>query len=238
MKWVKDNKGRFPERPHYEIEELDSECERIVEGFLMSRYGKIEYPVLTEDLLLMLEKETESVDPYAHFEEDDLWGETTFVSGRKPKVRISSALSENQRYENPFRTTITHEFGHVRFHGFLYELTARQEVLLGTGLTEKPNICRRSQIQLSTDYDWMEWQARYSSGAFLMPKRAVQSLICTLRARWGFTNTAINVDTIEGQTSIGGMSGHFTVSEDAARVRLVQLGYIERTATGPALGDA
>jgi hypothetical protein len=238
MKWVKDNQGRFSERPHYELEELDSECERIVEGFLMSRHGTVDYPISTDDLLLMLEKETDSVDPYACFENDELWGETRFLSGSKPSVRISSLLSENPRYENPFRTTITHEFAHVRFHGFLYVLRDRQECLFVPGASEKANICGRSQIQSSTDYDWMEWQASYSSGALLMPKMAVQSLIRTLRARWGLTTATISVDTIEGQTFIGGVSAHFAASEDAARVRLVQLGYIERTATGPALGDA
>jgi hypothetical protein len=237
MKWVKDNRGRFPERPHYDVDELDSECERIVEAFLMSRYGTIDYPISTDDLLLMLEKETDSVDPYARFENDELWGDTTFLIGSKPSVRISSLLSENPRYENPFRTTITHEFAHVRFHGFLYELRDRQECLFVSAASERANICRRSQIQSSTDYDWMEWQARYSSGAVLMPKRAVQTRIRTLRAHWGFTTATISVDTIEGQTFVGAVSEHFAVSEDAARVRLVQLGYIETTATGPALGD-
>jgi hypothetical protein len=38
----------------------------------------------------------------------------------KPEVRINRRLSENPRLENPYRTTITHESAHVRFHGFLF----------------------------------------------------------------------------------------------------------------------
>jgi hypothetical protein len=36
MKMIRDRTGRFPLRPHYEINEL--ECESIIESFLFSRY--------------------------------------------------------------------------------------------------------------------------------------------------------------------------------------------------------
>src|ERR1051326_6344398 len=99
MQWVKDRTGRFPERPHYDPAELDAECERIVEGFLKNRHGDIQYPISTDDLILMLEKETESVDQYVDFEEKDVWGETIFPPspGVRPKVKISKSLSLNDR---------------------------------------------------------------------------------------------------------------------------------------------
>jgi len=37
MKMIPDRTGRFPERPYYELDELEEECERIMEALLMSR---------------------------------------------------------------------------------------------------------------------------------------------------------------------------------------------------------
>ena len=51
---------RFPERPDYEIEVLEEECERIVESFLMSRYGQYSIPVPTDALVELLDRETEA----------------------------------------------------------------------------------------------------------------------------------------------------------------------------------
>ncbi len=230
MKWVQDKTGRFSERPHYEPEELDLECEQIVGGFLKNRYGKIQYPLSTGDLILMLEKETDSVDAYIHFGDEDIWGETAFFPGKKPRVKISSLLSQDDRYENPYRTTITHEFSHVRFHGFLFELKSKGENLFtGEGLqlvAGQSSVCRRFHIQSLMDYDWMEWQAGYCSGALLMPKSGVHRLICELRERWGFVTEAIETGTLQGQVLISGVSETFRVSKDAARVRLVKLGYL------------
>lgn len=232
MKWVKDTTGRFPERPHYELEELDLECEQVIEAFLRNRYGKVQYPISTDDLLLMLEKETDSVDPYADFGDEDVWGETKFLAGKRPRVRLSSSLSQDERYQNPFRTTITHEYAHVRFHGFLFELKSTEVGLFARDGSEpipgQPSVCRRSQIQSLMDYDWMEWQAGYSSGALLMPKSAVRDLICEVRARWGFVTEAIQVGTLPADVCIAATTESFKVSEDAARVRLVKLGYIVR----------
>src|SRR5690242_20620387 len=116
MIWVPDNTGRFPKRPHYEPEELDAECESIIEDVLRKRHGKVEYPVSTDDLFFMLEQ-VAIVDSYATFEVEgrDTWGESEFVPGQQSRVRIASRLAENNRLENPLRTTLTHEHGHVVF---------------------------------------------------------------------------------------------------------------------------
>ena len=54
MKWVNDRTGRFARRPHYEPEELDSECEQIILSFLKAKYGKIEFPIKTDDLTILM----------------------------------------------------------------------------------------------------------------------------------------------------------------------------------------
>src|SRR2546428_7926675 len=124
MEWVTDKKGLFGKRPHYLQEELDSECERIVSEFLQRRYGRVRFPISTDDLTVMIEQDGADLDPYADLsgEGNDVEGLTEFVSGRRPLVKVSKTLSENPSLENRYRTTLTHEYSHVHFHGFLWEL--------------------------------------------------------------------------------------------------------------------
>lgn len=221
VRWVKDTTGRFPERPHYDLSELEAECEVLVERFLTNRHGSVSYPISTDDLVLMLEKEVESLDVYFEFEEEETWGETLFRAGRIPEVRISRRLSENARFENPYRTTLTHEFGHVHFHGFLFEMGSRQEKLFSSESHHGGDLgtCRRSGIESPRKYDWAEWQAAYASGAILMPRTALKRMVATL------SHTGV----IALDALAPAVSAHFRVSVDAARVRLSQLGYGDRT---------
>ena len=62
MKWIKDVTGRFPERPYYEEGELDFECERIVGDFLRKKYGKVEFPISTSDITVLIERDTSDLD--------------------------------------------------------------------------------------------------------------------------------------------------------------------------------
>ena len=74
MMWTKDPTGRFPERPFYPQEVLDSMSEEWIVSFLVERYGKAEFPVSTEDLTVMIEGDTSDLDQYA-----DLRGKATMV---------------------------------------------------------------------------------------------------------------------------------------------------------------
>ena len=57
MKLIPDDTGRFPARPHYEIDELEEECERLITSFLERRYGQIVIPVPTDALRVLIERE-------------------------------------------------------------------------------------------------------------------------------------------------------------------------------------
>jgi IrrE N-terminal-like domain len=234
MKWVPDTSGRFAERPHYEPDELDSECEAIVECFLLNRHGEIGYPISTDDLILMLEKRSESLDLYADLGHPDTWGETLFVAGKKPKVKIAKRLSENELFENPLRTTITHEFSHIHLHGFLFEMKTSEENLFTSqgSMHGKPSVCRRTQIQSPAIYDWLEWQAAYASGALLMPKRSVLNVVHGFRSRLRMEIDAIEIGTPEGSQLVEEMSNRFKVSREAAEVRLAKLGCVARESRG------
>src|SRR6202521_1610109 len=95
MKMIPDRTGRFPPRPHYEIEELEEECERIIESFLLSRYGQYAIPVPTEALVALLERDSAKVNLYCDLsgEGEEVHGLTEFFPGSKPDVSIARELS-------------------------------------------------------------------------------------------------------------------------------------------------
>lgn len=219
MIWVKDHTGRFAERPHFEPEELDYECEAIVEQFLRDQNGSVVYPITTTDLVLMLENAVESVDHYADFQDDDLWGQTRFRAGRKPTVGIARQLSENERYENPRRMTIAHEFVHVRFHGPIYAFLSDQALLFQPERTARGRsdlgVCNRDGIESRGKSDWAEWQAARGAGALIMPRTALEKLVAKERML-GCGDELLVARVAEG----------FVVSPKAAQIRLTQLHYL------------
>jgi hypothetical protein len=181
MKWVPDRSGRFPERPHYAPNELDAECERLMIEFLLARHGRAEFPIATDDLTVLIESAVADLDMYADLsaEHREVEGLTEFRPGLKPRVRISAALACAPRLENRFRTTLTHEFGHVHFHRFLFDLPSWRDLLFPVPDRPQMNTCKRETIVGAKPNDWMEWQAGYACGALLMPggalRRAVQA---------------------------------------------------------------
>jgi len=110
MKWVKDRTGRFVQRPHYEPAELDTEAEHLIRAFLVARNGAVEFPVATDDLIALLESQTDDLDMYADLgaEGDSVEGMTVFVR-HKPLVRIARQLTEDPHRSNRLRTTLAHE---------------------------------------------------------------------------------------------------------------------------------
>jgi hypothetical protein len=160
MHWRRDHTGRFPECPYYLPEELEEICEDLIAVFLRSRHGTVEFPVATDDLTVFVEQAGAALDQYADLSayEGTVQGVTEFVSGRKPLVRIARRLSENPRYQNRLRTTLAHEFGHVRFHGPLY----RAQWAVGQLFAGGPPmglVCRVETVVGAPAADWAEWQA-------------------------------------------------------------------------------
>ena len=113
VKYVPDRTGRFSQRPHYEPKELDRECENIIAGFLKERHGAAKYPVSTDDLTVLIERDTELLDQFADLSGygRNVEGLTHFQPGRKPRVRISASLAGDENRQNRLRTTLAHEYG-------------------------------------------------------------------------------------------------------------------------------
>lgn len=236
VKQVPDRTGRFAQRPHYDPEELDLECAAIINGFLKDSYDTIKFPVSTSDLTRLIEREAEDLDLYADLSQygPDVEGVTEFFRGRKPCVKISSRLSEDERWENRLRTTLTHEYGHVHFHAYLWELEPARKGLFAAQGNGNRQICKRDKIIDAAQSDWMEWQAGYVCGAILMPLMAVRRLAGEYQELHGLYGI-IGVDDNHGRNLIEAVQSHFQVSADAARVRLIKLGILGAVSAGPSL---
>ena len=233
MKWVKDRSGRFPERPHYEPGELDETCDAIISDFLRRRHGRVDFPVATDDLTRLIEECVDDLDSYADLTDEgvDVEGVTEFMPGRRPRVRISRDVSGRQEFENRLRTTLTHEFGHVRFHDFMFQMRGTDSLFTTTALPANAK-CMRTTIIGAVQQDWMEWQAGYVCGAILMPRRPLQEAVRSYRTAGGFGSVGLEAGSPAGAALIQEIVDQFAVSKEAAKVRLVKLNVLAEAGHG------
>lgn len=224
MRMVRDTVHGLGERPHYEAVELDRECEKILAKFFKCALKDIPLPIATDDLTKLIERDTSDFDPGADLSSygPDVEGVTEFSPRAKPRVRISGDLTYDEQRENRYRTTLTHEYGHVHLHGYLFADPMPQSV----GLQRRGNaivqVCKRATMVDAARADWMEWQAGYFCGALLMPKSLMATLVHANLAAQKI-QVLPKVETSQGRELIQHVRTTFRVSADAARVRLVQL---------------
>ncbi len=221
MKYVPDSTGRFDRRPHYEQAELDELCERTIIQFMEERCGGMRLPIPTDVITKLIERDADDLDLCADLSAHGtkVEGFTDFCPNTKPTVKITEKLSRHKWQENRLRTTLTHEYGHVLLHAPLYNTDSpcTLQVL-------EPTYRSPSQIRgVSDDRDWMEWQAKYVSGAILMPVTAVKQAVLDYCRRWG-TSSPISTKTGHAGDLTHAIAKAFAVSEDAAKIRLQQLG--------------
>ncbi len=218
MKLIPDHTGRFPERPHYEIEELEDECERIITSFLERRYGQIVIPVPTDALKVLIEGEAAKLlrADLSH-EGEEVHGITEFFPGGKPWVSIARELSAQPWRAHRERTTLAHEYGHVHWHTPLYDRYCRPG--------ERHKCARGQLLPRLGQRDWMEWQAGYISGALLMPRSRLKLQVEAFR-REHAVRLPLTAGSVDGQILIGRVGELFDVSREAAEVRLLQLGHL------------
>jgi Zn-dependent peptidase ImmA (M78 family) len=224
VRFVRDTMHGFSERPHYEARELDSIFEKIVCDFLRKKYGKVEFPIDTEDLKTIIEADVRDLDQFADLSKygPSVEGVTEFSRDSKPKVLISTFA---HKHENRLRTTLTHEYGHVHLHGYMFALERTQTMQLGPNQKPDAIYCKRDTIVSARKVDWREWQAGYASGAMLMPKSHLMRVAGDIQKRQAIYGP-VAANTPNGQCLIDAIVGGFTVSRDAARVRLSVLGLI------------
>lgn len=229
--YLRDITGRFPQRPHYSSEELDHECETVITDFLRTLHGEARYPITTEDIQKLIERDTEYLDVYADLSSygANVEGLTEFKPGRKPCVLISVSLTESDNMENRFRTTLTHEYGHVFFHNHLWQMKSLMQDILSQNRNSDKEVCKRDSMIDAPQKDWMEWQAGYACGAMLMPKSAVVQLVGDYMEQHELYVT-VSLQTPHAQDLIARMTKTFQVSDEAARIRLLKIGLLTETA--------
>jgi hypothetical protein len=236
MKYVSDKTGRFQRRPHYEPRELDDECDRIVNEFLKSKHGTVKFPISTDDLTCLIERDAADLDLYADLsrEGQDVQGVTDFYPKGKPRVRIARELSTEASRENRLRTTLTHEYGHVRFHDYVWKLDLNPADMLKEIPSKVSPKCNRNALLDAPPTDWMEWQAGYISGAMLMPLSAVLKLAADYSQRKNVF-APVATDSNHGHELRNILVESFKVSDEAARVRLLKLNLLSGRELGPSL---
>ena len=214
MKVLRDPLGRPIDRLYFKADELDDRCERKIADFMDRHCGGFRLPIPTDDLIRMIEAETDDLDMYADLpEEED--GHTDFFADRKPRVKIAKRLSD-PRYENRLRMTLGHEYGHVWFHAPLWRKS-------GSDYPAEPRwTCHRDRIVDAPQSDWMEFQAAYIGGALLMPASDVKSWTSEIAMREA-KQPPVSADSDLGLAMIQRLIRRCRVSEQAARVRLLRL---------------
>jgi hypothetical protein len=237
---VPDRTGRFKTRPHFEPGELDRECDAIISDFMQKVAGRSVFPVPTDIITKLIERDAADLDLGADLsrEGSEVEGLTRFFFNGKPKVLISRALTESPQRQHRLRTTLTHEYGHVRFHAYLWQVDESSLHLPGFGPTTPRELpkCLRQNIVSAAPVDWMEWQAGYVCGALLMPIREMRDLVDSHLKRAGLS-TAPVAGSPHAQALQQDVVKRFDVSMEAARVRLSVLGALSREANRPIFGN-
>jgi IrrE N-terminal-like domain len=225
MKYVQDCLHGFPMRPHYEPSELDVMFERLVVAFLKDKYRDVRFPMSTEDLKTLIERDVSDLEQYADLCRygPGVEGATVFQGKSKPKVFVTAELSEDDRRENRLRTTLTHEYGHVKLHTYLYALDQPRLPLMDAQTRALGIYCKRDTMIQAGRTDWMEWQAGYACGAALMPATYIRRTVAALHEQLGIFGSTLP-DSAHGRTVIDTVVEGYQVSRDAARVRLCVLG--------------
>lgn len=230
MIWVDDKTGRFKKRPHFSSDELDVSCEQIVKELFVSESDMRRSFISTEKLTVLIEQHTEDFDSACDlsFEGPEVEGVTYFEKNRKPVVRISNRL-QSPSFENRLRTTLTHELFHVTFHDFLYQMEEQPSLFTSNKTNpELDNVhkCKRDNIIGARISDWMEWQAGYGCGAFLMPISFLGVHVSRFKSIYNLRFQTLPASSPEGKMLIEEIGHAFQTSTDAARVRLIQKGLV------------
>jgi Zn-dependent peptidase ImmA (M78 family) len=187
----------------------------------------VKLPISTDDLTVLIEQDTSDLDLYADLSDDgdDIEGATDFFRNKEPVVLIIKELSEQPWREHRLRTTLSHEYGHVKLHAFLWK-TYRPKLIPSPGWEKGPR-CKRSTILASPQKDWLEWQASYASGALLMPITYLRQLSGEFLKQHGYYQSVLE-NSPEAKILIQQVADAFDVSQDAAKVRLSQQGYLSQ----------
>ena len=221
-RFTRDHVGGLSWRPYKTEHEIEEECERLLRHYFdLERSAMLPCPLSTDDLTCLIEAAAERLDLYADLAAD-VEGLTEISRHRRPFVRINRLLSAAPYRHNRLRSTLAHEWYHLYFHAPLYQEEWKQLDLFSA--REEVVHCTRASILATAPSDWREWQAAYGAGALLMPASMLEHLARDLVRCYG--TPPYQVGSQSGLAVIRRVASDFAVSQDAARVRLMQQGLL------------
>lgn len=228
VRWIKDATGRFPRRPYYEDDEFEDECDAIISAHFRAQHTEPCFPIPTNELVILLEKEVSIVDIYSELEQG-VDGQTDFNPDGKTVVQIARDLGEQEFRENRLRTTLTHELAHIKFHEHLFRAKALQPPLFAfeQGPINSAS-CQRATILDGPGTDWLEWQAGFASTAMLMPRMQLRRIVQETVEQTG-ARSPILLSSLYGRHLVRRIRQAFQVSEEAATIRLLRLNLAVRS---------
>jgi len=227
-----DSTRRFSQRPFFTTDELDRDCEHTVIMFMQERCDQIIYPIPTDVLTKLIERDADDLDLYADLsaEGDNVEAVTEFYPPHKPKVRIAAELSQQAWRAHRLRTTLCHEYAHVRLHAPVVALESMTPSMFPELKPKVVQKCKRENILDAAEYDWMEWQAGYVCGAILMPKSEITKVASTFVENRRLY-TPLKDDGSVAMDLMKQVSTYFDTSQEAAKVRLLKLQFLSKSQT-------
>ena len=182
------------------------------------------------------------IDDIPLTKELSVFGQVCFASGtiktydKSSNVLVDTAVERGTVLIDPntyfmrclgcMNNTLAHEAFHWERHRiyatFKSILTKQSIVAQRCPTTPKGNFVRDN---LSSDEDWMEWQANGIAPKILMPKEPTEWKIKELTTAYGYTSLSPDFDKLKG--IIDELSAFYGVSKQAAKIRMIELGYPE-----------
>lgn len=166
----------------------------------------------------------------------EVLGVTDFVPGREPKISINRDLTGSaldQEDATPglvgrWRATVAHEACHVLLHRILFEVDDLQIGLFSKQeqdpAPEQLMRCLKRDVGFDRPAsDWREVQANMGMGALLMPKPTFLAAVDQELVRLDATNMPVSAGSPQHDRLVGQLARRFTVSKQAARIRLTSL---------------
>jgi hypothetical protein len=190
----------------------------------------------TVDLEAFLEQHLRvTLDQHADLPADVL-GLTEFNPGKSPHVAINRDLTGSAIDDDGatpglvgrWRATLAHEATHALIHRALFELGQGQAQLFGDGSSARQEPQRlmrcykKDILYRSGGNDWREIQANQGMAALLMPRSIFIEVV--EKARSGAA--PILAGTADLKRLVADLASRFTVSKQAAEIRLSTLGVL------------
>jgi len=224
MKTYRTSSGPFPERPFYELDDVEQICNDELRkvGLFPSEPGAIRIERFIEKKF--------KISPKYEGLPDDILGYTEFGPKGVQEIFVSRSLVERKDRVSERRviTTLAHEAGHGLLHAHLFALGHPPKSLFGDHIDckELKILCRKDSVegvsgnsQIKYGGRWWEYQANLAIGGLLLPRQLVKKVLEPFlieRERLG--NMVLNPDRREEATRE--LVEVFDVNPIVARIRI------------------